>query len=247
MLGLNRMDRVLAHRPLTATLAAALALGAVAIGVVAPAAAANVPPPMVTTNPVRVPAMGNTTDGILTTNVTYGETSASATASTGATISLGKGWSFRLRTCVGYHLDATPPASHCAERSIDTRANTDSVFTYAPRVTLPRQQRPTTEPWGYFVTYTEVLYLSGSSWLVAAHSWPDDGLQTAGIAVAPQSEDFGTPCEFHREARRRVHQRGRPRPARQRLRRRPDRVRRVLASRRGEHQPPRVPRRACLL
>jgi acetyl esterase/lipase len=192
MLGLNRMDRVLAHRPLTATLAAALALGAVAIGVVAPAAAANVPPPMVTTNPVRVPAMGNTTDGILTTNVTYGETSASATASTGATISLGKGWSFRLRTCVGYHLDATPPASHCAERSIDTRANTDSVFTYAPRVTLPRQQRPTTEPWGYFVTYTEVLYLSGSSWLVAAHSWPDDGLQTAGIAVAPQSEDFGT-------------------------------------------------------
>ncbi|MEA2131711.1 MAG: hypothetical protein QOJ85_4602 [Solirubrobacteraceae bacterium] len=184
------MDRVLAHRPLRATLAAALALGTVAV--VAPAATANVPPPLITTNPVRVPAMGNTTDGILTTRVVYGETAAAATASTGATISLGNGWSFRLRTCVGYHLNATPPASRCAERSVDTHANTDSVFTYAPRVTLSRQRRPTTEPWGYFVTYTEVLYLSGSSWLVAAHSWPDDGLQTAGIAVAPQGEDFGT-------------------------------------------------------
>jgi acetyl esterase/lipase len=183
------MERVLAHWPLRATLTAALALGTVTI--VAPAAAANVPPPTVTTNPVRVPARGNTVDGILTTKVTYSESATSATASTGNTISLGKGWLFRLQTCVAYHLKETPPASRCAERSVDTRANSDSVFTYAPRVTLARQPRPTTEPWGYFITYTEVQYQSGSQWLVAAHSWPDDGLQTAGIAVAPQGQDYG--------------------------------------------------------
>jgi acetyl esterase/lipase len=185
------MDRVLAHRPLRATLTAALVLGTVA-AVGSTPAAANVPPPILTTNPVRVPAHGNTTNGIMSTRVTYTDTTASATVSTGATVTLGKGWSFRLRTCVAYHLNAMPPESRCAERSVDTRANADSVFTYAPRVTLARQPRPTTEPWGYFTTYTEVLYLSGSTWSVAAHSWPDDGLQTAGIAVAPQGQDYGT-------------------------------------------------------
>jgi acetyl esterase/lipase len=184
------MDRVLAHRPLRATLAAAFALSSVAA--VAPAAAtANVPSPTVTTNPVRIPARGNAIDGILTTKVTYGETAASATASTDDTISLGKGWSFRLRTCVAYHLERTAPVSRCAERAVDTRANGDSVFTYAPHVTLSRQPRPTTGRWGYFISYTEVQYQSGSSWVVAAHSWPDDGLQTAGIAVAPHGEDYG--------------------------------------------------------
>ena len=90
---------------------------------------------------------------------------------------------FRVRTCVAYHLKETPPASRCAERSVDTCANTDSVFTHAPRVTLSRRGRPITEPWGYFITYTEVKYLSGSEWLVATHSWPGGGLRTAGIAT----------------------------------------------------------------
>jgi acetyl esterase/lipase len=190
MFSRNRMHRVLAHRPLTATLTAVLAL--LSVAVVTSPAAANIPPPITKTSPVRVPASGNATDGTLTTTVTYGETDATATASTGATISLGRGWSFRLQTCVAYHLNATPPTSRCAERSVDTHANTGSVITYAPRVTLSRQPRPTTQPWGYFTTYTEVLYLSGGSWLVAAHSWPDDGLQAAGTAVAPQGQDTGT-------------------------------------------------------
>jgi acetyl esterase/lipase len=190
MLCLNRMQRVFAYRPLRATLTAALALGSVAV--VASPAAANIPAPITKTSPVRVPAAGNATDGTLTTKVTYGETDATATASTGATISLGSGWLFRLQTCVAYHLNGTPPTSRCAERSVDTRANPGSVVTYAPRVTLSRQPRPTTQPWGYFTTYTEVLYLSGSSWFVAAHSWPDDGLQGAGTAVAAQGQDSGT-------------------------------------------------------
>jgi acetyl esterase/lipase len=190
MFSLNRMHCVLAHRPLTATLSAVLAL--LSTAAVASPAAANIPPPITKTSSVRVPAAGNATDGTLTTTVTYGETDATATASTGATISLGRGWLFRLQTCVAYHLNATPPTSRCAERSVDTRANTGPVFAYAPRVTLSRQPRPTTQPWGYFTTYTEVLYLSGSSWLVAAHSWPDAGLQSAGTAVAPQGQASGT-------------------------------------------------------
>jgi acetyl esterase/lipase len=192
MLCVNRMHRALAHRPLTATLAGAVLAFLCVAAVVASPAAANVPPPITKTSPVRVPAAGNATDGTLTTNVTYGETDATATASTGATISLGSGWLFRLQTCVAYHLNGTPPTSRCAERSVDTRANTGSVITYAPRVTLSRQPRPTTQPWGYFTTYTEVLYLSGSSWFVAAHSWPDNGLQGAGVAVAPQGAESGT-------------------------------------------------------
>jgi acetyl esterase/lipase len=53
------------------------------------------------------------------------------------------------------------------------------------------QPRPTTQKWGYFTSYTEVLYLSGGAWEVAAHSWPDDGLQGAGIAVAAQDHTIG--------------------------------------------------------
>jgi acetyl esterase/lipase len=180
------MKRVVERR----RMAAALAL--LATAVVASPAAANVPDPITRTTPVRVPVLGNTADGTLTTKVTYSDTTAGATASTGATISLSSGFSFRLRTCVAYHLNATPPTSRCAERSVDTRANTGSVVTYAPRVTLSGQPRPTTQPWGYFTTAADVLYLSGSSWPVIAHSWPDDGLQAAGIAVAPQGQDTGT-------------------------------------------------------
>jgi len=85
------------------------------------------------------------------------------------------------------HLNARIPVSRCAERAVDTRSNATTVCTYAPSVTLAGQPRPTTEPWGYFTTYTEVLYLSGSRWALTAHSWPDTGLQGAGVAVAAQA------------------------------------------------------------
>jgi acetyl esterase/lipase len=182
------MRRVHVHRPLTATLGATVALLAVATS----PAAANVPAAITKTDPVRVTALGDRPNGTLTTTVVYSDTAATATASTGDTISLGPGFSFRLRTCVAYHLDATPPTSRCAERSVDTSANTSSVLTAAPRLMLSGQPRPTTQDWGYFTAYTEVLYLSEGSWLVSAHSWPDNGLQGAGIAIAPQHKTVGT-------------------------------------------------------
>ena len=170
---------------------AALTLGLLGLAVVTSCAAANVPDPVTKTNPVRVPSLGNTADGTLTTTVTYSDTTASARSSTGNTIGLNKGFVFRLRTCVAYHLSGTPPVSECAERTVDTRANTASVFTRAPTVTLAEQARPTTQPWGYFTPYVEVLYQSGSSWPLIAHSWPSSGLRGAGIAVAPAEQTAG--------------------------------------------------------
>jgi len=166
-------------------------LALLALGVFASCATANVPPPVTQTNAVRFTAP-DPGDGTLTTTVTYTDTDATATASTGRTIRLEKGFFFRLRTCVAYHLNAETPVSSCAERTFDTRSNTTTVATYAPRATLSGQPRPTTQPWGYFTPYTEVQYLSGTTWLMRAHSWPDDGLQGAGIAVAPQEQETGT-------------------------------------------------------
>jgi hypothetical protein len=62
---------------------------------------------------------------------------------------------------------------------------------------LSGQPRPTTQPWGYFTAYTE-LYLSGSAWLVRAHSWPASGLQGAGISVAAQAKQRHAAPQLHR-------------------------------------------------
>jgi acetyl esterase/lipase len=170
---------------------AALTLGLLGLAAVTPSAAANVPPPVTKTNTIRVPVLGNSPDGSLTTTVTYSDTTASARSSTGNTIGLNTGYVFRLRTCVAYHLSGTPPVSKCAERTVDTSANTAAVYTRAPTVTLPEQPRPTTEPWGYFTPYVEVDYQEASAWPVIAHSWPDGGLSGAGIAVAPADQTEG--------------------------------------------------------
>src|SRR4051794_28352431 len=121
--------------------------GALAVAVAAPGAAANVPATVRKVEPVRIPWASNSLDGALTTTLTYTDTTASATASSGITIGLGAGFSFRLRTCVAYHLDNAAPVSRCAERSVDTHANSASVHPTAPSVTLSGQPRPTTEPW----------------------------------------------------------------------------------------------------
>ena len=154
-------------------------------------AAANVPEPVAKALPIRVPVLGNAQDGSLTTTVTYTDTTASARSSSGNTVGLSKGFVFRLRTCVAYHLHGTPPVTRYAERTVDTRANTATVLTHVPTITLPAQPRPTTQPWGYFKAYAEVLYGAGSSWPLIAHSWPDDGLRGAAIAVAAQGQTTG--------------------------------------------------------
>jgi hypothetical protein len=139
---------------------------------------------------VRVLA-GDHPDGRLTTKVTYTDAAVSAAASTGDSIALAKGFSFLLRTCLAYHLHGRTPVSSCATRTVDTRSNDATTRTYAPPVTLRGQPRPTRQPWGYFTAYTDVLYLSGSSWAISARSWPTDGLQGTGIAVAAQGQDSG--------------------------------------------------------
>jgi acetyl esterase/lipase len=164
----------------------------VTLAVVAGSAVANVPDPVTRVNSVRIPWTGSVANGTLTTEVTYSDMTATATASTGETISLGTGLVFRLFTCVAYHLAGVPPVSECAERTVDTQANTAPVVTYAPSVTLSGQPRPTTQSWGYFTAYAQVLYQSAGSLLIAAESWPDDGLQGAGVPIAAQDQTTGT-------------------------------------------------------
>jgi acetyl esterase/lipase len=154
-------------------------------------AAANIPDPITKINTVRVLA-GDLSDGRLTTEVSYTDTAASAAASTGDSIALASGFSFLLRTCLAYHLHGTTPVSSCATRSVDTRPNDAPIYTHAPPVTLAGQPRPTSQPWGYFTAYTDVLHLNAGAWAISAHSWPADGLQGAGIAVAAQGQETGT-------------------------------------------------------
>jgi hypothetical protein len=182
------MRRILVDQPVRRALATVLFLFTMAV--VAPSAAANIPEPVTRIDPLRVPWAGDTTNGTVITRVTYSDTSATAAALTGDTIALGKGFVFRLFTCVAYHLYGMTPVSNCSERSVDTRANTDTVQTHAPSVTLSDQPRPTAQPWGYFTVVTEVR--DASSLMVLARSWPDNGLQGAGFAVAAQGQDGGT-------------------------------------------------------
>ena len=171
---------------------AVASLAILVTGVVAAGAAANIPKAVTKTNAVRVPASGNTAIGTLTTKVTYTAAAASAAASTGNTVALAKGWYYRLRTCIAYHLHSSLPLSSCAERYVDTRSQFRAINTYAPPLTLASQPRPTTQPWGYFTPFVEIMRQSGASWQVHAHSWPDSGLQGAGIGVAAQEQSTGT-------------------------------------------------------
>ncbi|MEP6664489.1 MAG: hypothetical protein ABJC04_12585, partial [Verrucomicrobiota bacterium] len=59
-------------------------------------AVAQIPPTQSKTNIVRIPASGNQYGGLVVTTVNYQPTSATATAATGNTILLGKGFEFRL-------------------------------------------------------------------------------------------------------------------------------------------------------
>ena len=176
------------RRRLTVTMATALLCA-----VPAPAAQANIPPPVTKSNTVRLPAYGNVPDGTLTTRLTYQQTTASAAASTGNTIGLGKGAVFTLTTCVAYHLQGAAPVSSCADRVVDTRANAATVYTYAPSVTLSGRPRPSgSAAWGYFTAYAQILMQINGASSFAAHTWPDDGLQGAGLPVAAQAATAAT-------------------------------------------------------
>jgi acetyl esterase/lipase len=156
-----------------------------------PGAQANVVAPVTRTNVVRDAATG-VANGALTTTVTYTGARATAVAFTGESIGVPGGSSLLLRSCVAYHLHGSTPLSSCAQRTVDTTSNDATVYTYAPPITLARQPRPKTERWAYFTAYVELQSLRGGVWLTSAHSWPADGLQGAGIAVAARGEDNAT-------------------------------------------------------
>jgi hypothetical protein len=101
--------------PITRHRANAAVLAVLALGTLAPRAAANVPARVIKTNRLRDPSL-DVGDGELTTEVTYTGASATAAASTGDSIGLEKGLTFLLRTCVAYHLYGATPLSSCAER-----------------------------------------------------------------------------------------------------------------------------------
>ncbi|MEY2440739.1 MAG: hypothetical protein QOJ46_165 [bacterium] len=167
-----------------ATVVMAIAASAVDVQ----AAGANIPSPVTKANTLHVPALGGAADGTLTTTVTYTDTTATAATSTGNTIWLGKGALFQLTSCVAYHLYASAPVSSCADRQVDTRANTATIYTYAPSVALYNQQRPSGSlRFGYFTASVQVANASGSTWALASYSWPSDGLQGAAIPVAAQN------------------------------------------------------------
>jgi hypothetical protein len=129
---------------------AAAAFAGLILAVVAPSAAANIPDPITKSNTVHTPAPDNVARGAMTIEVTYTDATATARAFTSNAIALPPGFSYRLRTCVAYHLYATTPVSSCAERTADTRTETTTVRRRAPTVTLSGQPRPTTQPCGYF-------------------------------------------------------------------------------------------------
>jgi len=151
-----------------------------------PTAFANVPEPVTKTDTIRDTASG-APNGTLSTRLTYTNATADAVASTGETIGLDSGRVFRLTTCVAHHLYGQPPVTTCADRTVDTRANTAIVYTYAPPVELAGQPRQRgSAAWGYFTPYAQVVDETGGTSSLVAHSWPDDGLQGAGLPVAAQ-------------------------------------------------------------
>ena len=152
----------------------------------------NVPPAQTIANTVRIPAHGGEADGTVTTAVTYTDKMVSATASTGNTIGLGQGFQFTMTTCVNWHRYGHTPLAYCSDRLVDTRSNSAIVYTNAPTVTLPDRPRPYGgDLWAYYDSYVEITYLSGSSYVLAAHSWPDNGLAGAAIPIAAVGQATG--------------------------------------------------------
>ncbi|MEO7299243.1 MAG: hypothetical protein ABI042_11785, partial [Verrucomicrobiota bacterium] len=143
-------------------------------------------------NVVRiVPA--NSYGGTLSTTVTYQPATAIATATTGNTILLAKGFEFRLTTVVGYHAFGQVPTNLFLSRDVDTRLNSGNISTGAPTV-IYTNARPVTGE-AHFTPYVQVIYKDTASgkYLLYSHSWPDSALQGAGMPVAPQNQTNGWP------------------------------------------------------
>ncbi len=144
-------------------------------------------------NPIRVRALDNISDGVLRTKVTYTGSTARAEASTGATIGLAAGFRFKLSTCLTYHRQGSAPVAQCTDRLVDTRTSRATIRTSAPVVRSARLPRPggagrARATWAYFAGYAQLSYLDGGNYRLIAHSWPDDGLRGAAVALAARHQ-----------------------------------------------------------
>lgn len=140
-------------------------------------------------NAVRV-VPANTYGGNLNTTVTYQPTTATAMATTGNSILLGKGFEFRLTTVIGYHAFGQAPDNRFASRDVDTRFNSGNISTSAPTI-VHTVARPVTGE-AHFTPYIHVLFKnSNGAYVLASHSWPNNGLQGAGIPIAAQNQTNG--------------------------------------------------------
>ncbi|MEP6664336.1 MAG: alpha/beta hydrolase, partial [Verrucomicrobiota bacterium] len=167
-------------------------VGGAVVLALAPSVRANVPPPQTKALAIRVPALGNANDGTLTTTVTYQNTIATAVATSGNTIWLGKGFEFRITTCVGFHAFGHVPDNRFASRDVDTRFNSGTIYTYAPSITYSVTRPISGE--SHLTPYVHVLYKdAGGVYRLVSHSWPDNGLQGAGMPVAAQNQFAGAP------------------------------------------------------
>lgn len=172
-------------RPLAAAFVVLGLLVAVNGSTLTAGAAAQIPADAIVNNPIRIPALAGTPDGRLTTRVTYTGATARAQTATSQPIGLTKGFRYRLTTCLVYHVSGSTPVTACTDRSVDTHAATRPVLAAAPTVEQVQRRPGAGQAWAYFVGYTQVSYSTGTDFTVVAHSWPDNGLQGAAIAVPP--------------------------------------------------------------
>ncbi|PZS35554.1 MAG: hypothetical protein DLM59_02815 [Pseudonocardiales bacterium] len=167
-----------------------------------PAARATTPATTVTVNnPIRIPALASTPDGMLSTRVTTTAASATAEAVTTHAIGLTKGFRYKLTTCLTYRRNGAIPLARCADRLVDTVGSPAAIHASAPTVRISAQPRPSGPgSWAYFAGYTQVTYAAGGTadaltagsvaYTMVAHSWPDDGLRGAGVAVPTRGESL---------------------------------------------------------
>ncbi|MDP9239805.1 MAG: hypothetical protein M3O55_04090, partial [Actinomycetota bacterium] len=185
-------------RPTALAMVVLVLLGALdGVGRVPDARANGAAPTVTVTNPVRITGLAMAPDGKLTTRVTTAAASTSAEAFTGATVGVTPGFRYKLTTCLTYHRTRATPLTTCADRLVDTRGKRATIHTSAPTVRITAQPRPTgAGSWAYFAGYTQVTYApaglaEGAAYTLVAHSWPDNGLQGAAIAVPGPGQGKG--------------------------------------------------------
>jgi acetyl esterase/lipase len=159
-----------------------LLAAAVATLAVAAPASANLLPPTVVTNPVRVPSMGNYGVGSALLTVTYTDAEATATV-TAPSVGLGTGQYFRVNTCLKRHGINAGYESKCGESFVDTRGKAATIWVAAPSATM-KQARPATGVQAYF-SYQVVVASrqSDGSFKQVATSWPLGGLANAAAGI----------------------------------------------------------------